>query len=191
MISIFGTARGQRGPSCMGCMLCLELDFNFCFAFFEYGRAWRPEPLASWSDPPVQRWKNQPHPQRKVLISGNRYCVPSYADFVDCGGDAQVWLARRPLLFFVSGLTSLSRPSCCVDGMLPTDSWEIVTFYNVYFWETVTFLQCLFLRDCDFVTVSISERLWLFYSVYFWETVILQCLLNRHCNVTVSISETL
>ena len=43
----------------------------------------------------------------------------SCGQFVVRGGDAQVWLVKRVLLCLGIGLTSLSRPSCSVDGMLP------------------------------------------------------------------------
>ena len=54
-------------------------------------------------------------------------------EFVVRGGDAQVCLVKRGLLFLVIGLTSLSHPACCLDGMLPCDSCETVTFYSAYF----------------------------------------------------------
>ena len=119
-----------------------------------------------------QQWKKHTHPQRKIMISGYTCCIRFYTQFVVRGGDAQVFLVKRGLLFLVIGLTSLSHLACCLDGMLPCDSCETVSSYFADFWGIVTFSHCLFLRDCDFVTLSISERLCYFlerlnfYSVY-------------------------
>ena len=128
----------------------------------------------------IQRWKKHPRPQWKILISGHRYCMHSCGQLLVRGGDAHVWLVKRVLLYLCTSLTSLSRPSCCVDGMRPFEIWEIATIYSVVFWETVTFYNVYFWE-----TVT-------FYSAYFWETVtFLQCLFLRDCNFTVSISESL
>ena len=141
--------------------------------------------------PLIQRWQKHTPPQRKILISGNRCCISFYKDFVVYADDANVCFVGRALLFLVICLTSLSRPSRRVDGMLISDSWGIVIFIQWLFLRDCNFFTVFFLRGCDFVTMFISERMWFVYIVYFWKPVILQGLLNGHCKITVLIFERL